>query len=63
MVDAEWNRIPERYVHVVLNEYQIKPNHMHGILQIIYQENGREKPFENGSVGRGLACPASTEGP
>jgi len=34
MVDAEWNRIPERYGHVVLDEYQIMPNHMHGILEI-----------------------------
>jgi REP element-mobilizing transposase RayT len=34
MFDAEWNRIPERYGHVVLDVYQIMPNHMHGILEI-----------------------------
>jgi len=54
MVDAEWNRIPERYEHVVLDKYQIMPNHLHGILQIISQENGRNKPFENESVGTGF---------
>ena len=51
MVVAEWNRIPERNDHVVLDKYQIMPNHLHGILQIISLENGRNKPFENGSVG------------
>ena len=30
MVDAEWNRIPERYGHVILDEYQIMPNHIPG---------------------------------
>jgi len=54
LVHAEWNRIPERYEHVVLDKYQIMPNHLHGILEIIFQENGRNKPFENGSVGMGL---------
>lgn len=34
MVYAEWNRIPDRYDHVVLDKYQIKPNHLHGISQI-----------------------------
>ena len=34
MVDAEWNRIPERYGHVALDEYRIMPNHIHGILEI-----------------------------
>ena len=34
MVSAEWNRIPERYEHVVLDEYKIMPNHMHGMLEI-----------------------------
>jgi len=34
MVDAEWKRIPEKYGHVVLDEYRIMPNHIHGILEI-----------------------------
>jgi len=46
MMDAEWKRIPERSCHVIIDAYQIMPNHMHGILQI--------KPFENGIVGTGL---------
>jgi len=54
MVDAEWNRIPERYDNVILDTYRIMPNHIHGILQIIYWEQGGSKPIENGSVGTGL---------
>ncbi|MCD4652701.1 transposase [bacterium] len=34
MVDSEWNRIPERYNHVIIDTYKIKPNHMHGIIVI-----------------------------
>ena len=34
IVDTEWNRIPKRYEHVLLDEYQIMPNHMHGIVEI-----------------------------
>ena len=30
----ESNWIPERYGHVVLDKYQIMPNHLHGILEI-----------------------------
>ncbi len=51
MVDVEWNRILERYDHVILDDYQIMPNHMHGILQIRSLENGKNKSFGNGTVG------------
>ena len=54
MVDAEWNRIPERYGHVVLAKYQIIPNHVRGILQIFSLENEGGKANDPGSVGRGL---------
>ena len=43
----------ERYGHVILDQYQIMPNHMHGILQIISQENGGNKSFGNGTEGTG----------
>lgn len=54
MVHAAWNRIPERYEHVVMDEYQIMPNHMHGILQIIFLENGGRQIIDPGNVGTGL---------
>jgi putative transposase len=34
MVDEEWKRIKDRYGYVILDTYQIMPNHLHGILQI-----------------------------
>jgi REP element-mobilizing transposase RayT len=61
MVDAEWNRVPERYEHVVLDEYKIMPNHMHGILQIKFPENGGRKTNDPGIVGTGLV-PVLTDG-
>ncbi|WP_157098356.1 DUF6979 family protein [Chlorobaculum limnaeum] len=33
LVDAEWKRIQKRYSNVILDTYQIMPNHLHGILQ------------------------------
>jgi REP element-mobilizing transposase RayT len=30
----EWERLPERWPHIVLGAFQIMPNHMHGILVI-----------------------------
>ncbi|MBN2383185.1 hypothetical protein JXQ70_09915 [bacterium] len=53
MVDAEWNRIPKRYCHVILDAYVIMPNHMHGILQIISFGHDNDKSFQN-TVGTGL---------
>lgn len=34
IVDDWWQRIPERYAGVVLDEYVIMPNHMHAIIII-----------------------------
>jgi len=31
-----WNRIPERYEHVVLDAFVVMPNHIHGIICIEY---------------------------
>lgn len=34
MVLAEWNRLPERFPHLVLDAFVVMPNHVHGILVI-----------------------------
>lgn len=31
-----WQAIPMHYKHVILDEYQIMPNHIHGILELNY---------------------------
>ena len=54
MVDAEWNRIPERYEHVIIDEYQMMPNHFHGILQITSPANGVRQTIDPGIVGTGF---------
>lgn len=45
MVEGCWKNIPAHYPHVVLHEYVIMPNHLHGIIEI------------TDSVGAGFACP------
>ena len=34
MVLAEWNRLPERFPHLVLDAFVVMPNHVHGIVVI-----------------------------
>ena len=62
VVDAEWNRIPDRYKHVVLDKYQIMPNHFHGIVQIKSEGNGRNKTIGNGTVGTSLVGVLNDDG-
>jgi putative transposase len=54
MVEAEWNRIQERYGHVIIDTYQIMPNHLHGILQISASDKNEKKSYHDGLVGTGL---------
>lgn len=35
MVEAYWKKIPEHFPHVRLDAYQIMPNHLHGILELL----------------------------
>lgn len=46
MIDQEWNQIPKRYRCVILDKYVIMPNHLHGILQILSEENDGNTSFE-----------------
>ncbi|HYL82626.1 MAG TPA: transposase, partial [Candidatus Angelobacter sp.] len=43
-----WNALPERFPGLILDEFAIMPNHLHGVL---------------GFVGAGLAPPVSTSSP
>ena len=38
MVDLEWNQIPKRYKHLILDKYIIMPDHFHGIIHIIHNK-------------------------
>jgi len=35
MVDKFWLKLPKRFDNIELNEYQIMPNHLHGIIRIV----------------------------
>ncbi len=39
MIAREWNQIPERFENAVLDKYIIMPDHFHGIIQIVYNNN------------------------
>jgi REP element-mobilizing transposase RayT len=36
-----WENIPRHYKNVILDEYVIMPNHLHGIIHIIHDDNRR----------------------
>jgi hypothetical protein len=35
IVEYAWNDLPNHYPHICLDEFQIMPNHIHGIIQIL----------------------------
>jgi len=35
LVDYHWKKLPIHFKHIKIDEFQIMPNHMHGIIQII----------------------------
>ncbi|MDX2245334.1 MAG: transposase [Bacteroidia bacterium] len=35
MVESQWLKLPERFKNIVLHEYVIMPDHLHGILEIV----------------------------
>ena len=43
-----WNAIPNHYPNVKLHAFQIMPNHLHGILEIVNQSSNQE--IQNSSI-------------
>lgn len=39
IVSRVWNQIPEHYKHVELDEFVVMPNHLHGIIWLIEDED------------------------
>jgi putative transposase len=38
IVLSHWKMLPERFAPVVLDEYVLMPNHLHGIIYLIYSD-------------------------
>jgi putative transposase len=65
MVNEWWLKIPQRFKNVQLDEYQIMPNHLHGIIVIVngqtHGQNGQthgSAPTDAGAgTGMGLRLP------
>lgn len=59
IVENQWRMLPERFEGIMLDEYVIMPNHMHGIIVIIADRApARGAPTDSlssNSVGAGLA--------
>lgn len=54
-VNQCWLEIPNHFPSVILHEYIIMPNHLHGIIQIKYDNNNATP------VGAGSACPNNND--
>ena len=57
MVQTVWNEMPQHYGTVVLDEFVVMPNHVHGIIML---------PHASSNVGatpRGCPAPGQTQGP
>ncbi|MDZ7807834.1 MAG: hypothetical protein U5K71_12065 [Gracilimonas sp.] len=45
-----WDQIPDHFDNVKLDAFVVMPDHMHGIIQIIPDENGRYSPDPVGTL-------------
>jgi len=62
MVLAEWNMLPERFPHVVLDAFVVMPNHVHGIVVITNPAPDDTATTAPTIVGAGLVS-APNDGP
>ena len=46
MVTKFWREIPNHFDNVILNEFVVMPNHVHGILEINNKKNNRNRRDE-----------------
>ncbi|OGJ53845.1 hypothetical protein A2880_02985 [Candidatus Peribacteria bacterium RIFCSPHIGHO2_01_FULL_49_38] len=62
IVEECWLEIPDHFSNVMLDEFVIMPNHIHGLLEIIDTSHISDTPDDNNPAtnGRGVACYAPT---
>lgn len=53
MVEAVWHELPERFIHVTLDECVVMPNHFHCIVLLPDRGKPRVCPYDD---GRGESC-------
>lgn len=53
IIDCFWNKIPNKFPNIQLDEYVIMPNHIHGIIQIISPVGAdmEVRPYHDGPKG------------
>src|SRR3989304_1368989 len=59
IVRSAWNSLPARFPHVMLDEFVMMPNHIHGIIILSPMA---EAPAGKGAASRGAASSAPTVG-
>jgi len=61
IANDEWMKTPEIRPNVKLHEFVVMPNHMHGIIQILYPGIGAGEPHspDNGTSDDGMGEPHS----
>ena len=56
-----WNSLPNYFVNCLIDEFQIMPNHVHGIIGIIERRGGVSPPWPNGATVNGAAIGPNDE--
>jgi putative transposase len=59
VVDARWRAIPNHFATVVLDQYVVMPNHVHGIVQLLSVGSG----FQEGAMNRAPTVPTRHDAP
>jgi REP element-mobilizing transposase RayT len=53
IVDVSWQDIPEHHPQVVLDEFVVMPNHVHGVLYLLSDEPAQVSPGQPKGPSRG----------
>src|SRR5204863_8394322 len=57
MVAVWWKKIFEKFTGIVMDEYVVMPNHLHGIIQIIGNIPSRKNIFGENTSGENMVSP------
>ncbi len=59
IIDYHWRKLPRHFKNIVLDEYQIMPNHFHGIIHIVGAMHSDLDNQKNNEKFNGNASPLS----
>ncbi len=63
IIDYHWRKLPRHFKNIVLDEYQIMPNHFHGIIHIVGAMHSDLNNQKNNEKFNGNASPLYDKNP